>query len=54
MRLVYLPANAAWTITLGDSLIRWRDLPLFWHSRKALTDAITADGATVSPNGEIL
>lgn len=53
MRITYLPTNAAWTITLGDSLIRWRDLPLFWPSRKELTDAITRDGANVSPNGEI-
>lgn len=48
MRIQKLPANQAWVVTFGDSIIRPSpDLPMFWDRRADLVSALDSLGIEV-------
>lgn len=53
MSLVYLTANAAWSFTFGDDLIRMGDAPMFHPTRRSALDAALACGLLVTSDGQV-
>ena len=53
MRLVYLTANAAWTFTFCDQLLRMEDDPMFFHTRGDAVESARRCGLSVSRSGVV-
>jgi hypothetical protein len=54
MRLVYLVANAAWTFTFGDDLLKLENAETrFFVRREDAVIAANAHGLTVDANGVV-
>lgn len=53
MNLRYLPANAAYVFTFGDSLIRMGDAPMFHATRGDAVRAARACGLAIARNGRV-
>jgi hypothetical protein len=53
IRLSYLPANAAFAFTFGDSLIRMGTAPMFFASRNDAVYEARACGLSVTPAGAV-
>ena len=54
IHLVYLQANAAWSFTFGDDLLRMGDAPMFHQTRRSALDAALDCGLIVTSDGRVL